>query len=126
MLASLHSDGFLVAATEQMSLVLKWQLWIWLCPHAAPVWPCCDPDDPWGSASWDGGDGEQQVGDLARLQSSPYGFLLLCTLFLTGLKNEVSFSRRMLHFSALKRILYVIFISRDKWHSYFGSVALSF
>lgn len=94
-------------------------------PHVAPAWPCCDPDDSWGSASLDGGDGEQQAGGPARLLSSPYGFLLLGTLFLTGLKNEVAF-RRMLHFSASKSILYVIFISRDKWHSYFGSVALSF
>lgn len=34
-LASLRGDSFLVAATEQVSVVLNWQLQIWVCPCTA-------------------------------------------------------------------------------------------
>lgn len=43
---------------------------------------------------------------MVLLYSWPHGFLLLGTHFLMGLKKEVAFSRRTLHFSALKRIFF--------------------
>lgn len=82
MLAFLCGDGFSVAATEQISLGLNWQLRTWTCPHALPAWLYCHAGGHGGSASMEGGDGEQQAGDLAGLYSWPRGFLFLGTVFI--------------------------------------------
>lgn len=70
-LASLRDDSFLVAATEQVSAVLHWELRIWMYPR--PSLPC-----PAGAvmvlgdtAASQAEDGERQAGGLAGLCRCP-------------------------------------------------------
>lgn len=67
-------------------------------------------------------DGEWQAEGLACLHFWPWGFPLLSSLFLMGLKKEIAFSRGTLYSLALKRILYVVFINTGEFIIYKGTV----
>lgn len=57
-------------------------------------------------------DAEEQAGGLAQLCPWPHGFLLF-RMSLSWARKKVALTRGTLYSSALKRVLYVIFISQE-------------